>query len=61
MYEADVLILKAARSLALLWQPLIVNVFSELVEIENVLLEYLAKFHGNKAEFLRRFITMDKT
>lgn len=48
------------RKLCARWVPRLLTI-EQKQRREDVSIECLAKFHSNKAEFLRRFITMDET
>ncbi|MCP6484556.1 hypothetical protein NL492_27505, partial [Klebsiella pneumoniae] len=48
------------RKLCARWVPRLLTLEQKQCH-EDVSIECLAKFHSNKAEFLRRFITMDET
>ena len=53
-YDLDI------RKLCARWVPRLLTI-EQKQRREDVLIECLAMFHSNKADFLRRFITMDKT
>ena len=48
------------RKLCARWVPRLLTI-EQKQRCEDVLIESLAMFHSNRAEFLRRFITIDKT